>query len=128
MDDPSLPDNRKDPNLARYLPDFWLPHPGKNRFNLTLDRAIQKKAMEVTAMMFGAGVRLLAGTDTGFSFVLPGFGLHDELDLMVSAGLAVSAVLHIAELAPLSSSAGRANSEARPAANWRTCCCSMPTR
>jgi imidazolonepropionase-like amidohydrolase len=35
-----------------------------------------------------AGTTLLAGTDLGVPFVLPGFGLHDELDLLVrSAGL-----------------------------------------
>jgi hypothetical protein len=99
-DDPSLVDNRQDPNLVRYLPEFWLPKPGKNTLNLALDRAVQRKMMEVTAMMFHAGVRLLAGTDTGAPFVLPGFGLHDELDLMVAAGLPVSAVLRMATLAP----------------------------
>jgi imidazolonepropionase-like amidohydrolase len=99
-DDLSLVDNRQDPNLARYLPNFWLPHPGKNTLNLASDRAVQRKMMEVTAMMFRAGVGLLAGTDTGALFVLPGFGLHDELELMAAAGLPVSAVLRIATLAP----------------------------
>jgi imidazolonepropionase-like amidohydrolase len=100
VDDASLVDNRKDPNLARYLPRFWLPQPAKNSLGLALDRAVQQKMMEVTATMFRAGVRLLAGTDTGAPFVLPGFGLHDELELMVAAGLPVSAVLRIATLAP----------------------------
>jgi imidazolonepropionase-like amidohydrolase len=100
VDDPSLVDNRNDPNLAKYLPQFWLPHAGKNTLNLALDRAVQQKMMEVTAMMFRAGVLLLAGTDTGAPFVLPGFGLHDELELMVAAGLPVPAVLRIATLSP----------------------------
>jgi len=100
VDDASLVDNRKDPNLVRYLPEFWLPQPAKNSLRLALDRAVQQKVMEVTAMMFRAGVRLLAGTDTGEPFVLPGFGLHDEPELMVAAGLPVSAVLRIATLAP----------------------------
>ena len=34
-----------------------------------------------------AGVPLLAGTDTGTSYVYPGFSLHDELELLVRAGL-----------------------------------------
>src|ERR1019366_325311 len=77
------------------------PKPGRTPFqDSALDRAVQQKAMVVTAMMFRAGVRLLAGTDTGYPYVLPGFGLHDELELMVSAGLPVPAVLRIATLAP----------------------------
>ncbi len=100
MDDASLVSNRQDPLLVRFLPEFWLPHPGKDSSNLPLDRAVQQKMMEVTAMMYRAGVRLLAGTDTGAPFVLPGFGLHDELELMVAAGVPVSAVLRMATLAP----------------------------
>ncbi|MEU0553802.1 amidohydrolase family protein [Dactylosporangium sp. NPDC006015] len=34
-----------------------------------------------------AGVPVLAGTDTGTSYVYPGFSLHDELELLVRAGL-----------------------------------------
>ena len=38
--------------------------------------------------MYRAGVEFLAGTDAnGFNPVLPGFGLHDELALMVESGL-----------------------------------------
>ncbi len=40
-------------------------------------------------MLQSAGVMILAGTDAGFlnSFDYPGIGLHDELQLMVQAGL-----------------------------------------
>ncbi|MBY0489662.1 MAG: amidohydrolase family protein [Gemmatimonadaceae bacterium] len=40
-------------------------------------------------MLQAAGVLILAGTDAGFlnSFDYPGIGLHDELELMVQAGL-----------------------------------------
>ena len=40
-------------------------------------------------MLQAAGITILAGTDAGFlnSFVYPGIGLHDELQLMVKAGL-----------------------------------------
>jgi hypothetical protein len=38
--------------------------------------------------MAGAGVPVVAGTDGGdLPFVIPGFGLHDELGLLVRAGL-----------------------------------------
>jgi Amidohydrolase family len=97
MNDPAA---AKDPNF-RLFPAIWLPKPSpKKSRDEALDRAVEQKMMEVTAMMFRAGVRLLAGTDTGYPFVLPGFGLHDELELMVSAGVPDSAVLRIATLAP----------------------------
>jgi imidazolonepropionase-like amidohydrolase len=56
--------------------------------------------MDLTAAMFRAGVRLLPGTDTGFPYVLPGFGLHDELEIMAAAGIPPAGVLRIATLAP----------------------------
>ena len=87
-------------NLDR-VPQAWRPRPDKTLLkNTSLDLAIHKKTMEVTAMMFRAGVRLLAGTDTGMPYILPGFGLHDELELMAAAGIPASAVLRIATLAP----------------------------
>ena len=87
-------------NLDR-VPKAWRPREDKSLLKDTpLDRAIHKKTMKVTAMMFRAGVRLLAGTDTGVPYILPGFGLHDELELMAAAGIPASAVLRIATLAP----------------------------
>ena len=97
-DDPTLVS--QDPDV-KFLPAIWRPKPVKKPFaDLTLDRAVQRKMMEVTAMMFRAGVRLLAGTDTGAAYVYPGFGLHQELELMVEAGVPAAAVLRIATLAP----------------------------
>lgn len=43
--------------------------------------------MALTAAMQDAGVGILAGTDLIVPFILPGFGLHDELALLVEAGL-----------------------------------------
>ena len=100
VDDPAQVNNRQDPKLARFLPNFWLPHPAPHLSQAPLDRAIEQRMMQITAMMFRAGVPLLAGTDTGAPYVLPGFGLHDELELLVAAGLPVRAVLRIATLAP----------------------------
>jgi imidazolonepropionase-like amidohydrolase len=50
-------------------------------------RASLKKQLEVVGRMHGAGVRFLAGTDTGSLDCLPGWSLHDELELLVRAGL-----------------------------------------
>lgn len=49
-------------------------------------RRNQKEALAI-AEMRRAGVRFLAGTDTGNPFCFPGFSLHDELTLLVGAGL-----------------------------------------
>ncbi|HEV3445251.1 MAG TPA: amidohydrolase family protein [Gemmataceae bacterium] len=43
--------------------------------------------LELVREMHRAGVRLLAGTDTGALDCLAGFALHDELQLLVRAGL-----------------------------------------
>ena len=40
----------------------------------------------------------MAGTDTGFPFVIPGFGLHKELQYLGDSGLSPSEVLKIATL------------------------------
>lgn len=37
--------------------------------------------------MNSAGVGILAGTDVGNEYVMPGFSLHDELEILVDAGL-----------------------------------------
>jgi imidazolonepropionase-like amidohydrolase len=46
------------------------------------------------------GVPLLAGTDAGNPYVLHGFSLHDELALLVHAGLTPLAALRAATLGP----------------------------
>ena len=47
-----------------------------------------------------AGVRFLAGTDDSNPYVLPGFGLHDELGLLVGAGLTPLEALRAATYNP----------------------------
>ena len=47
-----------------------------------------------------AGVPLLAGTDLGDPYVIPGFALHDELALMVAAGVTPLAALQSATSEP----------------------------
>src|SRR5438093_1252737 len=45
---------------------------------------IYRGEMRNAAEMHRAGITLLAGTDIGAPLLLPGFSLHDELDLLVS--------------------------------------------
>lgn len=50
--------------------------------------------------MRSAGTPLLAGTDTGDAYVVPGFALHDELVLLVDAGLSPAEALAAATVQP----------------------------
>jgi imidazolonepropionase-like amidohydrolase len=43
--------------------------------------------MEVTGQLHAAGAGLLLGTDTDNAYVIPGFSVHEELALLVEAGL-----------------------------------------
>ena len=52
-----------------------------------VSRMIYQKELEVVGAMRRAGVDMLAGTDEPNPFCFPGFSLHDELGLLVEAGL-----------------------------------------
>ncbi|MDX8030178.1 amidohydrolase family protein [Lentzea sp. BCCO 10_0856] len=52
--------------------------------------------MRLLREMHEAGVGVVAGTDAGFAYVFPGFSLHDELALLVQAGLSPTAALRAA--------------------------------
>ncbi|MCG8928017.1 amidohydrolase family protein [Lentzea sp. CC55] len=52
--------------------------------------------MRLLGQMHEAGVGVVAGTDAGFAYVFPGFSLHDELALLVQAGLSPMAALRAA--------------------------------
>jgi imidazolonepropionase-like amidohydrolase len=59
-----------------------------------------QKDLEVVGAMQKAGVGILAGTDTSNPFCFPGFSLHDELSLLVQAGLSPLEALQAATLNP----------------------------
>jgi len=54
-------------------------------------RALQARAFqrftEITRVVHRGGVRFLVGTDLGVKYIFPGFSVHDELSLLVKAGL-----------------------------------------
>jgi adenine deaminase len=56
--------------------------------------------LQAVGMMRNAGVGLLAGTDCGNPYTCPGFGIHDELRLLVEAGLTPLEALQAATLDP----------------------------
>ncbi len=62
--------------------------------------AMLQKSEEVVSAMHASGVSILAGTDTGAPSLVPGFALHDELALLVEAGLSPMEALQAATKGP----------------------------
>lgn len=65
-----------------------------------LSRASYRKLKELVGPMRRAGVEFLAGTDVINPYCFPGFSLHDELGLLVEAGLSPMEALQAATLNP----------------------------
>lgn len=55
--------------------------------DFAIERELLKRRKWLVGVLFRAGVPMLAGTDTPNPFCFPGFGLHDELALMVESGV-----------------------------------------
>ncbi len=60
---------------------------------LDLRRRQFAKLQELTGLLYRAGVELMAGTDTPVQFCPPGGAMHQELELLVAAGLPPAAAL-----------------------------------
>ncbi len=105
LDEPQF---RDDPRL-KYLPTgvkarwersaesrskFWKPD------DYDISKQMYQKQMELVGMLHRADVPLLAGSDVLNPYCLPGFSLHDELGLLVEAGLTPMAALQTATLNP----------------------------
>jgi len=103
--DPAI---NKDPRV-KYMPpeivsgwdpagDFRLSD--RTEEDYALARSVYKKLTELVVPMRRAGVEFLAGTDVLNPYCLPGFSLHDELTLLVAAGLSPLEALQAATLNP----------------------------
>lgn len=64
------------------------------------EREILAQFAPLAARAARAGVPLLAGTDIGDPFVVPGFALHDELRMLVEAGVSPLQALRSATIEP----------------------------
>jgi len=104
---PEFPALTDDPRL-RYIPRAQVESWGRLK-----DRADGRSAqlkeymrwaytqqLEAVALMNRAGVGLLAGSDSTNPYCLTGFGLHDELALLVLAGLTPAEALRTATINP----------------------------
>lgn len=85
-----------DDDRLRYLPEEirqrWDPRNDfRHREMKPEDVATRKRTyarqLQIVGAMNRAGVRFVAGTDVGNPYCFPGFSLHDELALLVEAGL-----------------------------------------
>lgn len=61
---------------------------------------LQKKSESLVGQMHKSGVHILAGTDSPAPDVVPGYSLHEELELLVEAGLEPKEALRTATSAP----------------------------
>jgi len=87
------------------IPDYWSPDAdplaeGYADEDWRIIRSVYDRILQVVGQMQRAGVPLLAGTDTPNPGAFPGFGLHDELQLLVKAGLTPLQALQAATLNP----------------------------
>jgi imidazolonepropionase-like amidohydrolase len=70
--------------------------PGPRAALIELSKAQFDESMKIVGLMYNAGVPILAGTDTMNPHCFPGFGIHDELALLVDAGMSPLAALQAA--------------------------------
>jgi imidazolonepropionase-like amidohydrolase len=106
MEDPQAGNDPRTKYLSRDVRSYWaagfnskLPPEARTAIAAN-ERANFGKALQVVGGMHRAGVKLLAGTDALNPQCFPGFGLHDELSLMVEAGLPPMAALQAATRNP----------------------------
>jgi len=94
---------KDDPRL-KYVPrkevHYWSENETYYKKFGVVDPLIRQKRFEMVRDMNKAGVNLLAGSDCGEVSVFWGSGLHDELELLVEAGLTELEALQAATLKP----------------------------
>jgi imidazolonepropionase-like amidohydrolase len=99
-DDPAL---RSDPRM-KYVSllqrALWDRSPPPSAEDAGARRTAFERGLAVVGAMSAAHVPLLAGTDEGNPYSFAGSGLHDELELLVSAGLTPAEALRAATSAP----------------------------
>jgi len=103
--DPSVLDDPRQKYLARATKEYiekFFPVPPRNTpvEQYAGRRALFQRLLGLVGEMQRAGVGILAGTDPPARGVFPGFSLHDELALLVQAGLTPMEALQAATRNP----------------------------
>jgi imidazolonepropionase-like amidohydrolase len=108
----AFPTPENDPSadpLARYVPrtlmEKWqIARQGRTnaatKQEFALGKALLQKSIQLLGKMQSEGVPILAGTDTGAPWIFPGSALHEELALLVKAGLTPMQALQAATKNP----------------------------
>ncbi len=65
----------------------WTPPPSYTTQDFATVRAAHAQLAKILAALVAANAPILVGTDAGGSFVVPGESMHDEIELMVAAGV-----------------------------------------
>lgn len=101
--DPSHDARRK--YIPRHFLEGWVKgararDKGTSPAEFALRKALLAKSIQFVGIMEAAGVRIMAGTDSAAPYVFPGSSLHDELALLVQAGLTPMQALQAATKNP----------------------------
>jgi imidazolonepropionase-like amidohydrolase len=102
LDDPLPPDDPRLNYLSQSVREDWsggyYKHfpPGPRAAMIQLAHAEFDQSMKIVGAMYRSGVPILAGTDALNPQCFPGFSIHDELALLVDAGLTPLAALQAA--------------------------------
>src|SRR5580704_741984 len=73
---------------------------GATPLEYSLRSGLMQASLRIVGKMNAAGVPIMAGTDTTAPFIFPGSSLHEELGLLVQAGLTPMQVLQAATKLP----------------------------
>jgi imidazolonepropionase-like amidohydrolase len=71
--------------ISQSMADNWRKQIEMKKFETKTDwQAVKKNNIQIFRTLHKAGVKMMAGTDLGAPLCYPGFGLHDEMELMVT--------------------------------------------
>jgi len=103
IDDLALIDDSRMKYMPRMYKALWNPtndfrFKDRTAEDIAVGKKAYQKALEIVGAMKRAGVEILAGTDTQNPYCFPGFSLHDELGLLVRAGLTPMEALQAATI------------------------------
>ena len=105
LDDPNNTEDKRLRFMPSSVKESWDPKKDFRFKNINKEDFAQQKKMfqrnlELVGAMHRVGVRILAGTDVLNPYCFPGFSLHDELELLVRAGLSPMEALQAATCNP----------------------------